>query len=93
MTLDDLIDWVDDAMVRLPLGHSVRPGIKHVRRLYRVLDKKGSEWELREPWHALAAKVAKLLGERVPEKAAEPSPQPGKRTPRHPAGSGQKPAK
>jgi hypothetical protein len=81
MTLDDLIDWVDDAMVRLPLGHSVRPSIKHVRRLYRVLDKKGSAWELREPWHALAVKVAKALGEDAPGKPSTQSTEAHKRTP------------
>lgn len=81
MTLDELIDWVDDAMVRLPLGHSVRPSIKHVRRLYRVLDKKGSEWKLREPWHALAVKVAKALGEDAPGKPSTQSTEPHKRTP------------
>ena len=84
MTLDDLIDWVDAAMARLPSGIVNRKRAKHARKLYRMLDEQGCEWELREPWHALAVKVARLLDEEPPEQASEVSPEPRTRTPWRP---------
>ena len=82
MTLDALIEWVDEAMPRLRAGGKVRERVKHVRRLYNMLDALGCNWELRDDWHRLAVKVAKLLKEPVPESPSKPSGHPRKRTPR-----------
>jgi len=84
MTLDDLVGWVDAAMARLPGGMMNRKRSRHARKLYRILDQQGCQWELREPWHALAVKVARLLDEAVPEPASEVSPEPRTRTPWRP---------
>jgi ATP-dependent DNA helicase PIF1 len=81
MTLNDLVAWVDAAMARLPSGMVNRKRARHVRKLYRLLDPQGSEWHLREPWHLLALKVAKLLNETAPEKPTEYSLEPRARTP------------
>jgi ATP-dependent DNA helicase PIF1 len=81
MTLDDLVNWVDVAMARLPSGIVNRKRAKHARKLYRLLDEKGCEWELREPWYALALKVARLLNETPPEKPDEASIERRVRTP------------
>jgi hypothetical protein len=37
MTLDDLIEWVDERMERLPRDREARDRAKHVRRLYPML--------------------------------------------------------
>jgi hypothetical protein len=84
MTLDDLVEWVDAAMARLPSGIVNRKRAKHARKLYRLLDEKGCDWELREPWYALALKVARLLSETPPEKPEEASSEPRVRTPWRP---------
>lgn len=68
MTLDDLIEWVDERMERLPRDREVRDRVKHVRRLYRMLDPKGYDWSLRNEWHALAVKVAALVKAPTPKK-------------------------
>jgi ATP-dependent DNA helicase PIF1 len=81
MTLDDLVEWVDAAMARLPSGMVNRKRSKHARKLYRILDEEGGQWELREPWHVLAVKVARLLNETAPEKATEASAEPRVRSP------------
>jgi hypothetical protein len=81
MTLDDLVEWVDAAMARLPSGMVNRKRSRHVRKLYRLLDEQGCQWELREPWFELALKVAKLLDEPAPEKPTESSPEARARTP------------
>ncbi|HEX7680607.1 MAG TPA: DEAD/DEAH box helicase, partial [Thermoanaerobaculia bacterium] len=81
MTLDALIEWVDEAMVRLPRGAKVRERVKHARRLYNMLDVLGCNWELRDDWHRLAVKVAKLLKEPAPDSPSKPSGGPRKRTP------------
>jgi ATP-dependent DNA helicase PIF1 len=84
MTLDDLVEWVDAAMARLPSGMANRKRSKHARKLYRLLDGKGCEWELREPWYALALKVARLLSETPPAQPQEASSEPRVRTPWRP---------
>ncbi|HEX3578517.1 MAG TPA: AAA family ATPase, partial [Thermoanaerobaculia bacterium] len=84
MTLDDLVEWVDAAMARLPSGMVQRKRSKHARKLYRILDKEGCQWELREPWYVLALKVARLLNEPAPEKPSEQSPEQRTRTPWRP---------
>jgi len=81
MTLDDLVEWVDAAMERLPSGRDVRNRVKHVRQLYRILDKEGPRWKFREPWYALALKVARLLNATAPEKPTKSSSEPRTRTP------------
>jgi hypothetical protein len=43
MTLDELVDWVDDAMVRLPSSKDTA----HLRRMYAQLDGVGVEWAFR----------------------------------------------
>ena len=83
MTLDDLVEWVDAAMARLPSGMVNRKRAKHVRKLYRLLDPQGAEWHLREQWYLLALKVAKLFDEPPPERASATSPEPRPRTPWH----------
>jgi ATP-dependent DNA helicase PIF1 len=72
LTLDELIDWVDGAMLRLPRNRGARDRVKHVRRLYRMLDEQGCDWSYRSEWHLLAVKVAKLVKEPEPEKPARP---------------------
>jgi ATP-dependent DNA helicase PIF1 len=72
MTLDVLIEWLDDAMRRLPKKKEARDRIKHVRRLYALLDAKGCDWAHRGDWHALAVKVAKLVKEPPPEVPERP---------------------
>lgn len=79
MTLDDLIEWVDERMERLPRDREGRDRVKHVRRLYRMLDPIGYEWSLRHEWHALAVKVAALVKEPTPKKPRVESSQPRKR--------------
>jgi len=81
MTLDDLVEWVDEAMGRLPQGRKVRERVKHVRSLYRMLDPLGCNWELRDDWHRLAVKVAKVLKDPAPESPSKPSGRPRKRQP------------
>jgi hypothetical protein len=81
MTLDDLVEWVDAAMARLPSGIVNRKRAKHVRKLYRILDQQGCQWELRVSWHALAVKVARLLDDPAPEQPSAVSPEPRARTP------------
>lgn len=73
MTLDRLIAWVDDAMSRLPRGKASRPRVKHLQKLYALLDEQGCDWSFRNDWHALATKVAKLLGEKAPGKPTAPA--------------------
>ncbi|HEV7488169.1 MAG TPA: DEAD/DEAH box helicase [Thermoanaerobaculia bacterium] len=85
MTLDDLVEWVDAAMARLPSGIVNRKRAKHVRKLYRILDEEGCDWNIREPWYALALKVARLLNETAPEKPTEHLPEPRTRTPWRPS--------
>jgi ATP-dependent DNA helicase PIF1 len=82
MTLDDLVEWVDAAMPRLPRDRPKR--VKHARKLYRILDEEGCEWKFREPWYALALKVARLLDEAPPEKPTEAAAEPRARTPWRP---------
>jgi hypothetical protein len=72
MTLDVLIEWLDDAMRRLPKKKEARDRVKHVRRLYALLDAKGCDWTHRGDWHALAVKVAKLVKEPPPEVPERP---------------------
>jgi len=73
VTFDELIDWVDLAMERLPRNRAARDRLKHVRKMYRLLDEGGTDWEFRNEWHQLATKVAKLLKEPVPEKPTRSS--------------------
>jgi hypothetical protein len=68
VTFDDLVDWVDAAMERLPRNRGARDRVKHVRKIYRLLDEDGWDWEFRNEWHLLATKLAKLLKEPAPEK-------------------------
>jgi hypothetical protein len=84
MTLDDLVEWVDAAMARLPSGMVNPKRAKHVRKLYRILDEEGCDWRFREPWYALALKAARLLNETAPEKPTASLPEPRARTPRRP---------
>src|SRR5229473_8449247 len=79
MTLDDLIEWVDERMERLPRDREARDRVKHVRRLYRMLDPNGYDWSLRNEWHALAVKVAALVKEPTPKKPRVESSQRRKR--------------
>lgn len=79
MTLDALIEWLDDAMRRLPKRRS-HDRVRHVRRLYALLDAKGSDWTFRRDWHALAVKVAKLVKERPPEEPESPGSKTKART-------------
>jgi hypothetical protein len=65
MTLDELIEWVDEAMNRLPRGRKAGERVKHARTLYGMIDPLGCNWELRDDWHGLAVKVAKVLKEPV----------------------------
>jgi hypothetical protein len=81
MTLDDLIEWVDEAMDRLPAGRKTRERAKHVRSLYRMLDPLGCNWEHRDDWHRLAVKVAKVLKEPAPESPSKQSGRSRKRKP------------
>jgi hypothetical protein len=81
MTLDELIDWVDEAMDRLPHGVKTRERVKHVRSLYRMLDPLGCNWEHRDDWHRLATKVAKVLKVPTPESPSKPSGRARKRKP------------
>ena len=81
MSLDDLVEWVDAAMARLPSGREIRNRVKHVRQLYRILDKEGPRWKFREPWYALASKIARLLNETAPEKPMKTSAGQRTRTP------------
>src|SRR5438445_11899776 len=81
MTLDELIEWVDEAMVRLPRGKKSRERVKHARRLYDMLDVLGCNWELRDDWHQVAVKVAKVLKEPAPEEPTRPSGRPRNRRP------------
>lgn len=78
MTLDAIIEWLDAAMQRLPkkraLGGKQSDRVKHVRRLYAILDARGCDWTYRSDWHTLAVKVAKLLKEPAPEAPEPPSP-------------------
>lgn len=85
MTLDALIEWLDAAMRRLPKKQAVRDRVKHVRRLYAMLDAKGCDWAYRNDWHSLAVKVAKLIKEPAPEEPSPPSPEAAKRKPTQPA--------
>jgi ATP-dependent DNA helicase PIF1 len=73
VTLDELIDWVDGAMLRLPRNRGARDRVKHLRRLYRLLDEQGCDWNFRDDWHALAVKVAGLVKEPEPEKPVPPA--------------------
>ncbi len=93
MTLDELIDWVDDAMARLPLKGEARDRVKHVRRIYGLLDRQGVEWDLRDEWHALAVKLANLLKLPAPKKPKDPSSTPRERTPSQPPESKPRPRK
>jgi len=68
-------------MARLPSGIVNGKRAKHVRKLYRLLDEQGCEWELRGPWYALALKVARLLNEAPPEQPNDASSEPRVRTP------------
>ena len=72
MTLSELVAWVDAAMARLRTSRKARERVRHVRRLYRMLDEQGPDWEFHRDWHALGVKVAELLGEAVPEKPDSP---------------------
>jgi hypothetical protein len=82
MTLDDLVEWVDEAMERLPPGRKSRERVQHARTLYGTLDPLGCNWELREDWHRLAVKLAKVLKEPAPEEPSKPSGRPRKRKPK-----------
>jgi len=72
MTLSELVEWVDDALARLRTSRKTREPVKHVRKMYRILDEQGPDWEFHREWHALAVKVAKLLGEPEPAKPHSP---------------------
>jgi ATP-dependent exoDNAse (exonuclease V) alpha subunit len=85
MTLDDLVEWVDDAMERLPRGRDARR-VRHIRRMYRLLDNEGSAWSVRGDWHALAVKIATLLEEPAPDEPSSPSKRERKRKPQPRAG-------
>lgn len=75
MTFDELIDWVEAAMARLPRNRAARDRVKHLRKIYRLLAEGGWQWEYRNEWHLLATKVAKLLKEPAPGK---PTRSPGR---------------
>src|SRR5258706_14392956 len=81
MTLDELIEWVDEAMNRLPRGRKASERVKHARTLYGMLDPLGCNWELRDDWYRLAVKVARVLKESAPEEPSRPSGRPRKRKP------------
>lgn len=74
VTFDELIDWVEGAMARLPGDRGQRQRVKHVRRMYKVLAESCIEWSYWKDWHALSKKVAALLEEPVP---ASPKRSPG----------------
>jgi ATP-dependent DNA helicase PIF1 len=84
MTLDELVEWVDVSMELLPRGRKTRERVRHVRMLYGMLDPLGCNWELRDDWHKLAVKLAKILKESAPESPSKPSGRPRKRKPRRP---------
>jgi hypothetical protein len=65
---DELIDWVEGAIPRLPDDRGSRPRVKHVRRMYRLLAESCTEWEYAKDWTNLARKVAVLLHEPIPPK-------------------------
>ena len=75
MTFDELIDWVEEAIPRLPADHARRQRVKHVRQMYKLLAESCIEWSFWQDWHALSKKIAKLVHEAVP-----PTP---KRSPGH----------
>lgn len=68
MTFDELIEWVEAAMARLPRNRAARDRVKHLRKVYRLLAEDGWQWEFRNAWHQLATKIAKLLKEPAPGK-------------------------
>jgi ATP-dependent DNA helicase PIF1 len=72
MKLDALIAWIDEAVPRLPKKKAAAR-VKHVRRLYEILDARGSDWTLRQDWHALGVKLAHLLKEPAPDEVDEVS--------------------
>jgi len=85
VTLDALIEWLDAAMHRLPKKAAATSGVKHVRKLYGILDAQGVEETFRLDWHRLAVKVAKLLKEPLPEAPAPAKAKAKKRKPTQPA--------
>jgi hypothetical protein len=98
VTFDDLIDWVEGAMAKLPAKGAARDRAKHVRRMYWLLAENCFEWEYAKDWHALAGKIAKLLGEPAPgmparSKGHQPRSSAPKRSPRSDRAAYPKPAK
>jgi hypothetical protein len=74
VTFDELIDWVEGAIPRLPADHGLRQPVKHVRRMYKVLAESCIEWAYWKDWHALSKKIASLIHEPAPLK---PTRSPG----------------
>lgn len=66
MKLENLIEWVEEHLERLPADGT--RGVGHVRRLHAVLDEVGADWSFRNEWHSLARKIAKILVITPPEK-------------------------
>ncbi|MEA2238990.1 MAG: ATP-dependent helicase [Thermoanaerobaculia bacterium] len=90
MTFDELIDWVEAAMDRLPGDRASRQRVKHVRRMYKVLAESCSEWDYWKDWHALSKKVAALVGEATPQSPKRsPGHQPRLGPPERPRKEGQ----
>lgn len=88
MTLDELVDWIDEAMERLPRDRA-RDRVRHVRRLYGILDEQGPDWDFRHEWHGLAVKVAKVLKEPAPPTVDARPTAPSARVPRRPSDRGE----
>lgn len=80
MKFAELIEWIDDALLRTIEQGVARERRDHVRRLYKILTRAGDEELYARDWISLAAKIAKLLGEAAPHvtgvsKLSRPRPQ------------------
>jgi ATP-dependent DNA helicase PIF1 len=69
VTLDELVQWVEEAVARLPEGGATRERAAHVRRMHDLLVE--ADEPLANDWHALAKKIAKLIGEKAPPKPVD----------------------
>lgn len=68
MKLEELIEWVEQHLPKLPKGRM--KGLAHIQRMYGILEDVGADWSFRMEWHALARKIAGLLKVPAPEKAS-----------------------
>jgi len=72
MTFDQILDWVDAALLRLEEREVPRDRRAHVLRMYDVLDRAGNEERLAKDWLALANTIAKHLEEERPRLTGKP---------------------